>query len=326
MPDIQLIEQFLSALAEQKGFSTNTLSAYRNDLNQFSTFLASSSAANLPPAHSWADIRRDHVMAFLLYIKERQYAATTVARKQAALKSFFKYLVSRQLIPANPSEDLASPHVDRAQPHTISSSQVDLLVERLNAPNASADSLRDRAMLQLLYATGLRVGEMVGLNVEDVDLSGAVVATYGRGKSRSVAIGSPEALDALADYMEHGRPVLARVPETAKADAGATLAKEEGRTDRAALFLNHRGRRLTRQGFWLILKGYARSAGLEDVTPHTLRHSFAAQKLSSGADVRDLQKMLGHASLSTTQVYTRMGKAEARKTQAGATARRKANG
>lgn len=311
MPDAQYIEQFLGMLAEQKGFSNNTLSAYRNDLTQFSTFIASEEAANLPPAGSWAEITRDHVVGFLLYIKERNYAATSVARKQAAIKSFFKYLVSKQVLAANPSEELASPHVDRAQPHTISSSQVDLLVARLNAPDAMPDTLRDRAMLQLLYATGLRVGEMVALNVSDVDETAGTVATYGRGKSRQVAIDSGPAAEALHEYISKGRPAIARAH-----DGGASLAKEvEGRgvEEPEPLFLNHRGQRLTRQGFWLILKGYARSVGLEDVTPHTLRHSFAAQKIDSGADVRDLQKMLGHASLSTTQVYTRMGEKEGAK-------------
>ncbi len=325
MPDPQYIEQFLGVLADQKGFSTNTLSAYRNDLSQFSTFLDSGEAANLPPVRSWADITRDHVIAFLLFIKERQYATTTLARKQAALKSFFKYLVSKQVLSSNPSEELTSPHVDRAQPHTISSSQVDLLMQKLNTPNpnASPDTLRDRAMLLLLYATGLRVGEMVALNVQDVDEAAGTVATSGRGKSRSVQIGSREAQEALRDYLAKGRPVLARAGER---EAGASLAVESG--DRQALFLNHRGQRLTRQGFWLILKGYARSVGLGDVTPHTLRHSFAAQKLSSGADLRDVQKMLGHASLSTTQVYTRMGEKGPRKGQprSGGALRRKANG
>jgi integrase/recombinase XerD len=323
MPDPQHIEQFLAVLADQKGFSTNTLSAYRNDLSQFSTFLDSGEATNLPPARSWGEISRDHVIAFLLFIKERQYATTTLARKQAALKSFFKYLVSKQVLPANPSEELTSPHVDRAQPHTISSSQVDLLMQKLNTPNpnASPDTLRDRAMLMLLYSTGLRVGEMVALNVQDVDESAGTVATYGRGKSRSVQIGSREAQEALRDYLGRGRPILSRARE-----AGASLAG--GSDDRQALFLNHRGQRLTRQGFWLILKGYARSVGLGDVTPHTLRHSFAAQKLSSGADLRDVQKMLGHASLSTTQVYTRMGEKAPRKGQprSGGALRRKANG
>jgi integrase/recombinase XerD len=138
-----------------------------------------------------------------------------------------------------------------------------------------------------------------------------------------VQIGSREAQEALRDYLAKGRPVLARAGER---EAGASLAVESG--DRQALFLNHRGQRLTRQGFWLILKGYARSVGLGDVTPHTLRHSFAAQKLSSGADLRDVQKMLGHASLSTTQVYTRMGEKGPRKGQprSGGALRRKANG
>lgn len=324
MPDPQYIEQFLSMLAARKGFSSNTLAAYRNDLTQFAAFLASPEAGRLAPAEDWADLAGDHIVAFLLYLKERGYAPSTIARKQAAIKSFFKYLVSKQVVSVSPGEKLTTPRLDRSQPHTISSSQADLLLARLNTTGkTSPETLRDRAMLQLLYSTGLRVGEMVALNLGDIDEEGGAVATYGRGKSRLVPLGSQATAQALHSYIEQGRPQMTA------AEVGATLASKN-ENDRNALFLNHRGQRLTRQGFWLILKGYARAAGLEDVTPHTLRHSFAARKLSSGADLRDLQEMLGHASISTTQVYTRMGENQARKgkdqTKHGGKLRRKAGG
>lgn len=288
MAGLALVEDFLSALASQQGFSKNTLSAYRNDLTQFSSFVPG----------DWPQVTRESIISFLLYLKERRYAPTTVARKQAAIKSFFKYLVSKGMLASNPSEELASQHVDRSLPHTIPSSDIALLLQRLNAGGEHREALRDRAMMQLLYATGLRVGEMVALNVGDIDLGAGIVTTLGRGKSRRVPINAPAAREALREYLKVGRPALAK-------DGGASLAQDEA--DAGALFLNHRGQRLTRQGFWLILKRYADEAGLREVTPHTLRHSFAAEKMQGGADVRDLQRILGHANVSTTQVYARLG-------------------
>lgn len=309
MPDNTQIERFLDALQEQKSFSGNTLSAYRNDLTQFSDFLEAGQGSMVKPVRDWSGVTRNSILQFLLYLRERSYAPTTVARKQAAIKSFFRHLASKGILAQNPAEDLASPHVDRALPQTMSTSEVDRLLVELNASDGSPEALRDRAMLQMLFATGLRVGEMVGLNLGDVDLEGASVGVIGRGKSRQVIIATQVALHTLREYLTKGRPALSR-----HADKGATLAEGEGvGMDRAgtdgreeALFLNHRGQRLTRQGFWLILKRYANSAGLGEVTPHTLRHSFAAQKLHAGADMRDLQMMLGHASISTTQVYARI--------------------
>ncbi len=306
MPDTQQIEQFLSMLSSQKGFSDNTLSAYRNDLTQFANYLGESQAPGRKAADAWPQVTRDTIIAYLLYLKERHYAPTTVARKQAAIKSFFKYLMSKGIVASNPSEDLASPHVDRALPHTISSSEMTRLIGEMYAAKPTPEALRDRAMMQVLYATGLRVGEMVALNLNDIDLKAGTLSTGGRGKSRSVPINSQAGSEATREYLQTGRPALAKSSEE-----GATLANES--RDERALFLNHRGQRLTRQGFWLILKRYARSAGLGEITPHTLRHSFAAQKLHAGTDMRDLQQILGHANISTTQVYARVGENKNRK-------------
>lgn len=310
MPDNTEIERFLDSLQQQKSFSTNTLSAYRNDLSQFSDFLGAGQGSYVKPVRDWSAVTRDSIMQFLLFLKERSYAPTTVARKQAAIKSFFRYLASKGLVAHNPAEDLASPHVDRALPQTMSTSEVDRLLIELNAPDSSPESLRDRAMLQLLFATGLRVGEMVGLNLGNVDLEAGAINITGRGKSRLVSIATQAGAEALREYLAKGRPIL-----LGHADRGATLAEgsEGEKKSGEALFLNHRGQRLTRQGFWLILKRYAKSAGLGEVTPHTLRHSFAAQTLHEGADMRDLQRMLGHASISTTQVYARIGQRGDRK-------------
>jgi integrase/recombinase XerD len=315
MPDAAHIESFLRTVSSQKGFSGNTLSAYRIDLAQFNDYLSSGQGAGIAPAAAWTDVTRDHLMAFVLYLKERGYATTTVARKLAAVRSFFKYLISERVISTSPTEEMVSPHVDRALPHTVPSSELDRLMARLNATGDSPEVLRDRAMLQLIYSTGMRVGELVGLNVDDLDLTeGTVSAAAGRGKSRRIVINSPVALQALGDYLDKGRPVLVRAHER-----GANLAAEEQTGE--PLFLNHRGQRLTRQGFWLILKAYARSAGLGNITPHILRHSFAAQKLQGGADIRDLQKILGHANISTTQIYARMGESGKRQPRRGAARR-----
>jgi len=309
MPDPALMDQFLNAISAQKGFSGNTLSAYRIDLAQFNDYLTTGQGAAVAPVASWTGVSRDHIMAFVLYLKERGYAATTVARKLAAIRSFFKHLASTGAVSANPAEEMASPHVDRTLPHTVSSSDLDALMSKLNTAAETPEVLRDRAMLQLLYATGLRVGELVALNLADLDLNeGSVAAAAGRGKSRRIVINSDLAVEALGAYLERGRPMLARSHER-----GAILAAEDAQGE--ALFLNHRGQRLTRQGFWLILKAYARSAGLGNITPHILRHSFAAQKLQGGVDIKDLQKILGHANISTTQIYARMGEGGKRPTR-----------
>ncbi len=303
MPDPDKIELFLSTLSSQKSFSGNTLSAYRSDLTQFADYLERGQSASRAPVHSWSDVSRDDIMSFVLRMKERGYVQTTVARKLAAIKSFYKYLVSSSVVHTNPAEELASLHVDRSLPHTVSTSDVDRLMSILNAAADSPDVLRDRAMFQLLYATGLRAGEMVALNVPHLDLDSAtIVVSTIRGKSRQIMVNSGLAVEALQEYLKRGRPHLGRAAVAGR--GGANLA---GREDSSALFLNHRGQRLTRQGFWLILKAYARSAGLSGITPHILRHSFAAQKLEGGADIRDLQQMLGHANVSTTQIYKRIG-------------------
>jgi integrase/recombinase XerD len=299
MLNVEYIEQFLNVRTQQSAASDNTLSAYKNDLTQFVEYLSAGQLGIARPVDDWSQVNRDVIISFLLYLKERGYAPTTVARKQAAIKSFFKFLVSKGVVPSNPGENLASPHVDRATPQTITSSEADRLITQLASPSTSPEALRDRAMMHLMFSTGLRVGEIVALNVGDVDLSAGVVTIAGRGKSKSriVPINSQAAVALVHEYLGKERPALA------SANEGASLA---ART-REALFVNHRGQRLTRQGFWLILKRYAKLAGLGEVSPHTLRHTFAAQRLHNGADMRDLQQVLGHASISTTQVYARMG-------------------
>jgi integrase/recombinase XerD len=193
----------------------------------------------------------------------------------------------------DPTEQIDSPKVDRYLPKSLSPGQVDELLE-LPLRDPTPERLRDKAMLELLYATGMRVSELVALNLRDLNMESESVRCVGKGGRERILPISGSATTALEEYLDIARTQLAR---------GSSQKTE-------ALFLNHRGKRLTRQGFWLILKGYAESMGLGDLTPHTLRHSFAAHMLSGGADIRSVQALLGHASLSTTQIYTQLNHAE----------------
>ncbi|MBA7569407.1 Tyrosine recombinase XerD [subsurface metagenome] len=207
----------------------------------------------------------------------------------AAAKSFFSFVVAEGILKDNPTRDLRSPKVGKSLPKPISVSQVHRLLEQpsiLSAPEAK----RDGAMLTLLYASGMRVSEMVSLNLKDVDTVEGTVRCFGKGHKERMLHIYQGAANLVDEYVTSARPRLARYREAEK-----------------ALFLNRRGERLTRQGFWQILKGYAKSANLEkEISPHTLRHSFATHMLNGGADLRSVQELLGHANISTTQVYTHL--------------------
>jgi len=281
------IDNFLNYLTVEKGFSGNTIDAYRNDLYQLASFVEEEAAKRgLPP--SWISFSRQGMLSYLLDLKERNYAATTVARKVAAAKSFFAFMVAEDKIKDNPTQDVPSPRIGKSLPKPISISQARLLLEQ-PTKLSTLEAKRDKAMLELLYASGMRVSELVSLNLGDVDIESGFVRCFGKGhKERLIPIHQQAAL-AVKEYLEQARSNLAH-------------DKEE-----RALFLNPRGDRLTRQGFWQKLKEYAKSANLgADVTPHTLRHSFATHMLSGGADLRYVQEMLGHANISTTQVYTHL--------------------
>jgi integrase/recombinase XerD len=283
----EVIDKFLNYLVVEKGFSENTKLAYQNDLHQLAGFVEEEAArwGTIPP---WAAFDRQSMLRYLLELRERKYAATTVARKVAAIKSLFGFLVAEGIIRDNPTRDVPSPKVGRSLPRPISIAQARLLLEqpsKLSTPEAK----RDRAMLELLYATGMRVSELVALDLSDIDIEGGSVRCFGKGhKERLIPI-YPQAALIVRGYLTEARPHLVRSSEE------------------KALFLNHLGERLTRQGIWQILKGYAKEAGLEArVTPHTLRHSFATHMLSGGADLRSIQELLGHANISTTQIYTHL--------------------
>ena len=289
------INTFLNYLTVEKGFSQNTISAYQNDLYQLAEFVEES-AAREGSVPSWASFNRQGVLSSLLNLKERNYAATTVARKVAAARSFFGFMVAEGNIKNDPFENVSSPSVGKALPKPISITQVRSLLEQ-PAKLSTAEAKRDRAMLELLYASGMRITELVSLNLGDVDTEGGYVRCFGKGHKERIIPIYEQAAMAIKKYTEETRPQLAR-----------------NKTEQA-LFLNPRGERLTRQGFWQKIKEYAKSANLgAQVSPHTLRHSFATHMLSGGADLRAVQELLGHANISTTQVYTHLTTEHIRRT------------
>lgn len=280
-----LIQAFLDFLAGEKNYADNTIAAYRNDLTQFLRYLDAQGVQTKQP--NWADIDKQVIVGYILDLKEREYTSSTVARKVAAIKSFFHYLMAEAIIKDDPTTTLDSPKVKKRLPKAISREDIERLLAApasISAPKAQ----RDHALLELLYASGMRVTELVSLNVTDVDTESGSVSVKGKknvSKERAIVIDDP-ALEAVKVYLKKGRAQLLRDP------------------NEVALFLNHRGQRLTRQGLWLIIKHYVEEVGIsDDVTPHTLRHSFAAHKLSQGKSLQDIQKLLGHANISTTQVY-----------------------
>ena len=273
------LDLFLSHLANERNLSPNTTSAYRTDLEQFIQFMEEKGNT------SWAALDRNEVLQFLIFLRERRYATSTLARRTAAVKSFCVFLHRQGILDADPTAELDSPRVDRSPPRSITVTLVDELLE-LPLTSSGPEAFRDKAMLEVLYATGMRVSELVALNTDDLDLESECLRCGGQHKHRMLPV-TGSSLTALEEYNDIGRPQLAR----------------GSREVESALFLNHRGKRLTRQGFWLILKRYADKLGVQELTPHTLRHSFAAHMLANGADLRSVQTLLGHASISTTQIY-----------------------
>lgn len=276
------IDAFLSLVGRERGLAPNTVAAYRNDLEQFMSYLAGTHQFT-----TWDRLTSAELVDFITFLRSRQYAETTVARKLAAVKSFCQYLQQQRILASNPAEQLPSPKVGRFTPRAITPEEVAALIAAASE-DSSPEGLRDRAMLLTLYATGMRVSELTALDVDDVDLDGGVVRVNRNPERPRWVPLSDDAREALRTYLQQSRPLLAQRP------------------DQAALFLNHRGSRLTRQGFWLILKEYADRAGIPDVTPHTLRHSFALHALRQGCELRELQRILGHVSPATTLVYQQL--------------------
>lgn len=287
--DVRVIDEFVSHLRSERGLAANTITAYRRDLVLWRMYCAS---RRIP----LDAIQTKELTDFLDRVRSGAFPASTplasssVARLLVSVRSLYRFMSREGYTHADPTSKIGSPARARSIPKAIKLEEVEKLVE---LPSRD-DSLgrRDRAILEMLYGTGVRISELVGLDVDDVDLEqGALLVRTGKGsKSRRVPVGRA-ARTAVGAYLTQTRPVL--------------VARSEGSSAQGALFLNARGGRLSRQGCWKIVKGYARGAGLGQlVSPHTLRHSFATHMLDAGADIRVVQELLGHASLATTQVYT----------------------
>ncbi len=285
------VEGFLHYMSAERGASKNTIDAYRNDLTAFGGFASQRAENGGAPAGGTPEIDSDLIIDYIRWLnEEKQYAKATVARKVAALKSFCGFLLDHGELTTNPATSISSPRAPKPVPKPMTTEQVDALLRQpLNSDTPEA--IRDAAMLELMYATGMRVTELVSLNLDSIHLSPrpAYARCVGKGaKERTIPV-YEQATRALEHYLDESRPILIK------------------NRPQPALFVNRRGERLTRQGFWLILKNYARSANIDaHVTPHTLRHSFATHMLRGGASVRDVQELLGHANVSTTQVYTQL--------------------
>jgi integrase/recombinase XerD len=284
------IDTYLNHLTVERGLSSNTLFAYRNDLYQFLSFLQGNHNHGSKTITNWSDVDEAVIASYGMDLHDRTLKSSTIARKVAAIKSFFAFMVEEGELEASPTENLSSPKVGRALPKALSVEEINGLIESARSRSGSSpEGKRDWAMMELLYATGMRVTELVSLNVQDADLENHQIRCMGKGAKERILPIHQEASKALADYMENGRRRLLRS------------------SDEQAMLLNRRGDRLTRQGFWLILKGYARNVGITSpITPHVLRHSFATHMLRNGAPLRHVQELLGHANISTTQVYTHL--------------------
>lgn len=279
-----LLGEFLNYLAIERGLAANTLEAYRRDLQGYLAFLEREGI------HSLAEVTPAPVARYLWHLKDQGRSPRTTARHLSAIRTFHRFLFAEGFLPGNPTEHLDSPRLKRNLPQILSVEEVERLLQTPHPVEPTG--LRDKAMLELLYATGLRVTELVTLKLSEVNLVVGYVRCRGKGsKERIVPIGT-QAVRWVKRYLEEARPVLAK-----------------GRSS-PYLFLGRGGKALTRQGFWKLLKAYVRAAGIgKRVSPHTLRHSFATHLLERGADLRALQLMLGHADISTTEIYTHLDRA-----------------
>ncbi len=273
---------YQSYLQEEKHVSANTLASYMRDLTQFSAWLRESGQPDLKK------VKNDTLDRYIQRLEQAGKSPATMSRFRASAKSFYAYMLSMGYVKADPTSALKTKKVQRKYPEILTNREVELFLEQPRCVDEKG--IRDHAMLELLYATGLRASELIGLNVEDVNLSAGFIRCRSRGRERIIPLYAG-AVKALQGYLYGAR-------ERIVADAG-----EE------ALFVNMNGERMTRQGFWKIIKYYQEKAEItKDITPHMLRHSFAAHLLENGADLRSIQEMLGHADIASTQIYTHVVK------------------
>lgn len=298
-------EEFLVEVGVSKTQSPNTVEAYSRDLSQFFSFLAEETKGKGPETLTPSDLRPEHIHKFLLTLGRKEYKGSSISRKLSSVRSFCCFLTRRGGLDQNPSKDVSSRKAHSHLPRVLSREEVEKLLEAIDARTPSGK--RDRALLELLYGTGLRVSELSRLNVGDIDYSLGFVQVMGKGdKERFVPLGS-KAIDCLGDYLQNGRPYLAKKPTGRKQRSPSPeIVEPAGATMRKPLFLNKWGGRLSVRSVRRILEKHLLLAGMDPskCSPHTLRHSFATHLLSGGADLRSVQDMLGHASIKTTQIYT----------------------
>ena len=276
------IARYGAYLTDERHASQNTVSSYLRDVTQFSEYLANSRNCRLREADS------EMVQSYMNWMLGRGKSAASVTRFLASIKSFYNFLLANGDVKENPTRGVAAAKVERKYPEILTSKEVELFLEQPQCVDAKG--FRDHAMLELLYATGIRVSELISLNVTDLNLAAGFIRCASRGKERIIPL-YHTAIKALTDYVRTIRPQLI-------AD-----------TEEAALFVNMNGERMSRQGFWKIIKYYQEKTGIQkEITPHTLRHSFAVHLLENGADLRSIQEMLGHADISSTQIYTHVVK------------------
>ena len=275
------IQNFISYLHNTKKTSGNTEVSYERDLKKMMRYFEGEQHIT-----EVSRITETNLNSYMLYLENRHFAPSTVSRSVASMRAFFQYLTRERVIDKDPSEHLKPPKVEKKMPEVLTVREVDLLLAQPS--QETPKGIRDKAMLELLYATGIRVSELIHLTWPDVNLSMGYITCRERDKERVIPFGSV-ARRALHHYLADARKVFVGDQET------------------EVLFTNCSGKPMSRQGFWKILKGYAASAGIEkDITPHTLRHSFAAHLIQNGADVRSVQEMMGHSDISTTQMYVNM--------------------
>ena len=278
---LDLIQAYETYLVKVKQSSANTVSSYMRDIRQFSGWLESQAVADI------LTVSQEQISDYFTWLQKSGKSGSTVSRSLASLKNFYSYLISSGFLESSPIS--AEIHVERGEkklPQILSGREVELLLSQPSC--ADAKGFRDKAMLEVMYATGIRVSELIDLNVDDVNLDLGIIKCSGSRKSRAIPL-YPAALRALTAYLRNVRGAMVSDPSE------------------TALFVNVGGARMSRQGFWKILKHYQTKAGIEkDITPHTLRHSFAVHLLENGADLGSLQELMGHCDISSTQLYTQM--------------------
>ena len=280
MQNTDVLAQYREYLTTERAASENTMSSYMRDLKQLQDYLQQEKGSSLL-AVSEADLR-----AYIEHLRESGKSVSTIARNIASWKNFYQYLIQQNIIQENPARGLSAGKAEHKLPEILSNREVELLLQQPRATDAKGT--RDKAMLELMYATGIRVSELIELNVSDVNLQTGSIRCYSKNRERFIPM-YPYAVSILKDYLDHVRSSM--------------VSSEENE----ALFVNMSGERMSRQGFWKIIKYYQNKAKIKkDITPHMLRHSFAAHLLENGADLKSVQKMLGHSDISSTLFYTQL--------------------